>query len=63
MPDKESKILHRRLAEHRTNMEATLAGVKALARAERAHSAAGRSFGTSRRFSTGRPVVPSAKPV
>jgi uncharacterized protein YndB with AHSA1/START domain len=31
MPDKESKILHRRLAEHRANMEATLAGIKALA--------------------------------
>jgi len=31
MPDKESKILHRRLAEHRTNMEATLAGIKAVA--------------------------------
>ena len=33
MPDKESKILHRRLAEHRTNMGATLAGIKALAEA------------------------------
>jgi uncharacterized protein YndB with AHSA1/START domain len=31
MPDKESKILHRRLAEHRANMEATVAGIKALA--------------------------------
>ena len=31
MPDKESKILHRRLAEHRSNMEATLAGIKELA--------------------------------
>ena len=31
MPDKESKILHRRLAEHRTNMEATLQGIKRLA--------------------------------
>jgi uncharacterized protein YndB with AHSA1/START domain len=31
MPDKESKILHRRLGEHRANMEATLAGIKALA--------------------------------
>jgi hypothetical protein len=31
MPDKESKILHRRLAEHRANMEATLAGIKELA--------------------------------
>ena len=28
MPEKESKILHRRLAEHRANMEATLAGIK-----------------------------------
>jgi uncharacterized protein YndB with AHSA1/START domain len=28
MPDKESKILRRRLAEHRANMEATLAGIK-----------------------------------
>jgi uncharacterized protein YndB with AHSA1/START domain len=33
MPDKESRILHRRLAEHRANMEATLAGIKALAEA------------------------------
>ena len=31
MPDKESKILHRRLGEHRANMETTLAGIKALA--------------------------------
>lgn len=31
MPDKESRILHRRLAEHRANMAATLAGIKALA--------------------------------
>lgn len=31
MPDKESKILHRRLAEHRTNMESNLAGIKTLA--------------------------------
>jgi uncharacterized protein YndB with AHSA1/START domain len=31
MPDKESRILQRRLAEHRTNMEATLAGIKARA--------------------------------
>ena len=30
MPDKESRILHRRLGEHRTNMEATLQGIKAL---------------------------------
>jgi uncharacterized protein YndB with AHSA1/START domain len=33
MPDKESKILHRRLGEHRANMAATLAGIKALAEA------------------------------
>jgi uncharacterized protein YndB with AHSA1/START domain len=33
MPDKEAKILHRRLAEHRANMEATLAGIKRLAEA------------------------------
>jgi Polyketide cyclase / dehydrase and lipid transport len=33
MPDKESKILHRRLAEHRANMEATLAGIKEIAEA------------------------------
>jgi uncharacterized protein YndB with AHSA1/START domain len=31
MPDKESKILHRRLGEHRANMTATLGGIKALA--------------------------------
>lgn len=31
MPDKESKILHRRLAEHRANLEATLAGIKRIA--------------------------------
>jgi hypothetical protein len=31
MPDKESKILHRRLGEHRRNMEANLAGIKQLA--------------------------------
>jgi uncharacterized protein YndB with AHSA1/START domain len=30
MPEKESKILHRRVAEHRANMEATLAGIKHL---------------------------------
>jgi Polyketide cyclase / dehydrase and lipid transport len=30
MPDKESRILHRRLGEHRRNMEANLRGVKAL---------------------------------
>jgi uncharacterized protein YndB with AHSA1/START domain len=33
MPDKESKILHRRLAEHRANMEANLRGIKELAEA------------------------------
>jgi uncharacterized protein YndB with AHSA1/START domain len=33
MPDKESKILHRRLGEHRSNMAATLAGIKELAEA------------------------------
>jgi hypothetical protein len=31
MPDKESRILHRRLTEHRANMQATIAGIKALA--------------------------------
>jgi Polyketide cyclase / dehydrase and lipid transport len=31
MPDKESRILHRRLAEHSTNMTATLAGIKEVA--------------------------------
>ena len=33
-PDKESAILHRRLAEHRANMTATLAGIKELAEAQ-----------------------------
>jgi uncharacterized protein YndB with AHSA1/START domain len=33
MPDKETKILHRRLAEHRANMEANLRGIKELAEA------------------------------
>jgi uncharacterized protein YndB with AHSA1/START domain len=33
MPDKESKILRRRLAEHHANMQATLAGIKELAEA------------------------------
>jgi hypothetical protein len=33
MPEKESKILHRRLAEHRANMEATLRGIKETAEA------------------------------
>lgn len=31
MPDKESKILRRRLAEHRANMQRTLEGIKSLA--------------------------------
>ena len=31
MPDKESRILHRRLAEHLANMTATLTGIKELA--------------------------------
>jgi len=31
MPDKESRILHRRLAEHKANMQATIAGIKAIA--------------------------------
>jgi hypothetical protein len=33
MPDKEHRILQRRLAEHQANMTATLAGIKALAEA------------------------------
>jgi hypothetical protein len=33
LPDKEHRILQRRLAEHRANMTATLAGIKALAEA------------------------------
>jgi hypothetical protein len=33
-PDKESKILYRRLAEHQANMTATLAGIKDLAEAQ-----------------------------
>jgi hypothetical protein len=33
MPDKEQRIIARRLKEFRTNMAATLAGVKALAEA------------------------------
>jgi hypothetical protein len=36
MPDKESRILHRRLAEHQANMTATLAGIKELAEAQSA---------------------------
>lgn len=31
MPDKESKILHRRIGEHHANMTTTLEGIKALA--------------------------------
>ena len=31
MPDKEDRIIERRLGEHRSNMEANLAGIKALA--------------------------------
>ena len=31
MPDKESRILYRRLSEHRANMERTLLGIKELA--------------------------------
>lgn len=31
MPDKESRIIHHRLGEHGANMQATLAGIKALA--------------------------------
>jgi Polyketide cyclase / dehydrase and lipid transport len=34
MPDKESRILYRRLAEHKANMEATLAGIRGLAEDE-----------------------------
>jgi hypothetical protein len=33
MPDKEHRILRRRLAEHQANMMTTLAGIKALAEA------------------------------
>jgi uncharacterized protein YndB with AHSA1/START domain len=35
MPDKEERIISRRLAEHRENMAATLAGIKALAEESR----------------------------
>jgi hypothetical protein len=31
MPDKEERIVARRLSEHRANMERTLAGIKELA--------------------------------
>jgi hypothetical protein len=31
MPDREERIIDRRLAEHRGNMEATLRGIKELA--------------------------------
>jgi hypothetical protein len=34
MPDKESRILHRRLGEHSANIAATLAGIKDLAEAQ-----------------------------
>jgi hypothetical protein len=34
MPDKESRILHRRLKEHSTNITATLAGIKQLAESQ-----------------------------
>ena len=34
MPDKEERIVARRLEEWRTNMQATIEGVKALAEAE-----------------------------
>jgi hypothetical protein len=33
MPDKEERIVAKRLAEHRSNMQATIEGVKALAEA------------------------------
>ena len=39
MPDKESRILRRRLAEHTANMTATLAGIKDLAEAQNAADA------------------------
>ena len=35
MPDKESRILHRRLAEHHANMTATVEGIRELAEAGR----------------------------
>jgi hypothetical protein len=35
MPDKESRILHRRLGEHRANMTATLSGIRDLAESGR----------------------------
>jgi hypothetical protein len=35
MPDKEERIVERRMAEHRTNMMATLEGIKGLAEAGR----------------------------
>jgi hypothetical protein len=34
MPDKEERIVARRLEEHRANMGATLAGIKELAESE-----------------------------
>ena len=39
MPEKESRILRRRLAEHTANMTATLAGIKELAEAQNAAEA------------------------
>jgi hypothetical protein len=41
MPDKESRILRRRLAEHQANMTATVEGIRELAEAARALSAGG----------------------
>ena len=38
MPDKEERIVARRLGEHRANMERVLAGVKELAESEGAAS-------------------------
>ena len=34
MPDKEERIIARRLAEHRANMEATVNGIKSVAEAD-----------------------------
>lgn len=36
MPDKEDRIIERRLAEHRANMERTLAGIASLAESQEA---------------------------
>jgi Polyketide cyclase / dehydrase and lipid transport len=41
MPDKEHRILRRRLAEHRANMTATLAGIKSLAEAGQRQTTSG----------------------